>query len=71
MTAQPPRSRVLWRPDTCMCAVVYEWETAAADPMIEPVEITLCESHAALEGSSLQDQFEAIIATCRAASREP
>lgn len=69
MADQPHRSRARWRPDTCACAVVYEWDqNAEGDPPLECVEVDLCEQHQALAGLSLADQFDAILEHNRAAA---
>lgn len=69
MAGQTHLSRARWRPDTCGCAVVYEWDqNAEGEPALECVEADLCEQHKALAGLSLAEQFEAILEHNRAAA---
>lgn len=63
------KSQARWRPDTCGCAVVYEWDRSQTEgePELTAVEVTLCEEHGDLAELSLAEQFDAILEHNRAA----
>lgn len=52
--------RTLWRPDTCGCAVTYQWDNAAEPRVLTPVELTPCPLHVGFD--NLQDAFDSILA---------